>query len=371
MPTKSWRKNTSVTYKLLETPTEYRFQQAVRLLERAACFSNIEKGASFSINPIARFTPPSSESIRLSGNSLLAFPSSEVSKIKRHDNEKAGNQWLLKTNVIGLTGAMGVLPYHYTELMLKRAKQKDRAMEKFFDLFNHRTISLFYQASCKYRLPLQYERNKLHTNRSKPHDQHTQALLSIIGMGTSGLGNRLHTKDESLIYYSGLFSQKIRTTTGLKQILRSHFNIPVDIDQFVGQWQDLIDDVRSRLPDQSNPTGRNVCLGRSAMLGKSGWFAQGKIRIILGPLNRQQLQHFSPGTSSLKALHELTRLYVGLENDYEFIIRIRKRDFPEKLLLNKTSAPIMGWNTRLPSNSANTTNNDETFDISVSSKRLS
>ena len=124
-------------------------------------------------------------------------------------------------------------------------------------------------------------------------------------MGTSGLTNRLYTSDESLIYFSGLFSQKIRTATSLKQLLQSHFNIAVEIDQFVGQWHELIDDVRARLPDRNNPKGRNVCLGLTAMLGKKGWFAQGKIRIILGPLSKTQLKNFAPGTQALKALNEL------------------------------------------------------------------
>jgi type VI secretion system protein ImpH len=365
------RKNTSITQQLLEAPHKYILQQAVRLLERAAYYANKQANGKFASNPIARFTPPSSESIRLSTNTSLAFPSAEIDEIIRPDSGKRGGQWRISVNAIGLTGAMGVLPYHYTELMLKRAKQKDKTMEMFFDLFNHRTISLFIQAANKYRLPLQYERSRLHSTRNDTRDHHTNVLLSLIGMGTSGLDNRLYTRDESLIYYSGLLSLRIRTASGLRQILSSHFGIPVEIVQFVGQWQDLIDDVRSRLPDFQNPKGRNVCLGRSAMLGKSGWFAQGKIRVILGPLNKQQLQQFSPGTSSLKALHELTRLYVGLENDYEFHIRVRACDFPDRLELNKSNALIIGWNTKLPSNSTNAAGNTETIDISVSSKRLS
>jgi type VI secretion system protein ImpH len=369
MPTKSWRKNTSITQKLLESPYEFRLQQAIRLLERSAHFKNKQTAQEFAKNPIARFTPPSTESIRLSANTSLAFPSAEVSGITRLDKNDSNSQWKVRVNVMGITGSMGVLPYHYTELALKRTKQKDETMIKFFDLFNHRTISLAYQAASKYRLPLQYERNKLHTSRINNHAQHTQALLSLIGMGTAGLNNRLHTKDESLLYYCGLFSQKIRTASGLKQILSSHFDIPVGINQFVGQWQDLIDDVRSKLPEQMEPLGRNVCLGRTAMLGKRGWFAQGKIRIILGPLNKQQLQQFSPGRNSLKALHEITQLYVGMENDYEFIIRVKKSDFPEQLTLSKGKSSIVGWNTRLPSKSTLSTIND-TLDISVSSKQL-
>ena len=243
-------------------------------------------------------------------------------------------------------------------------------MEHFFDLFNQRTLSLFFQASAKYHLPLQYERNRLHQTLKDQQEPQTRALLSLIGMGTSGLNNRLYTNDDSLIYYSGLLTQKIRTSTGLKQILRSHFNIPVEVEQFIGQWQELIDDVRSKLPDINNQQGRNVCLGRSAMLGKKGWFAQGKIHIILGPLNKQQLEKFSPGTHALKALNELVRLYVGMENDYDFIIRIKKKDIPEKIQLNKTTPCILGWNSWLSNKPAGHPDNNKTLDISVSASRL-
>jgi len=370
MSTKGWRKNTSVTRKLTEAPYDFPFLQAVRLLERSAVFEKEGSQSTISVNPVARFTPPASEALRFKTNQSLAFPSSEIHKIDRIDKQSGASQWQMVVNLMGLTGTMGVLPFHYTELILKRQKLKDETMEHFFDLFNHRTLSLFFQSSVKYHLPVQYERNRLHNSQKTFQEPQTRALLSIIGMGTEGLTNRLYTKDESLIYYSGLLSQNVRTATGLKQILRSHFNIPVEIDQFVGQWQDLIDDVRTRLPDIDNPTGRNVCLGRSAMLGKKGWFAQGKIHIILGPLDKQQLDKFAPGTYALKALNELVRMYVGMENDYDFIIRVKKSDIPEKIQLGKGAAPIIGWNTWLSNKADNFADRNKTLDISVSASRL-
>jgi len=229
-------------------------------------------------------------------------------------------------------------------------------MAHFLDLFNHRTLSLFFQASVKYNLPLQYERNNLHSTHRKKTD--------------TGLTNRQYIQDESLIFYSGLLSQQIRTTSGLQQILHSHFQIPVKIDQFVGQWQELIEDVRSRLPDLDNPQGRNVCLGRSAMIGKKGWFAQGKIHIILGPLNKKQLSQFSPGTQAFKALNELVRMYVSMENDYDFIIRVKKSDIPHMIQLNSKAPPIVSWNTWLSSKPQDPEDKDKTVDISVSAGKL-
>jgi len=370
MSPKGWRKNTSITRKVTEEPYEFQFLQVVRLLERSALFEKESSQSNIASKPIAKFTPPGSESVRFKANQSLAFPSSEVSEIERVDKRSGSAQWQMVVNLMGLTGAVGVLPYHYTELILKRQKQKDETMEQFFDLFNHRILSLFFQASVKYNLPLHYERNRLHSTLKNQHEPQTRALLSLIGLGTEGLSNRLFTKDESLVFYSGLLTQKVRTSTGLKQILRSHFNIPVDIDQFVGQWQDLIDDVRTKLPDFNNPTGRNVCLGRSAMLGKKGWFAQGKIHIILGPLNKKQLATFAPGTNSLKALNELVRMYVGMENEYEFIIRVKRSDIPEKIRLGKVEPAIIGWNTWLSNKPAEYEDRNKTLDISVSAGRL-
>lgn len=370
MSSKGWRKNTSITRKLTQAPYEYDFLQAVRLLERSALLEKETTQSSITTNPVARFTPPGSEAVRFSTHQSLAFPSSEIDEVTRRDKNGGVTQWQMKVNFMGLSGAMGVLPYHYTELLLKRQKIKDDTLEHFFNLFNHRTLSLFFQASVKYNLPLQYERFKLHKPKKKNTDPKTLALLSLIGLGTEGLDNRLYTRDESLLYYSGLLTQKIRSASGLQQLLRSHFCIPVKIDEFIGQWQDLIEDVRTRLPDINHPLGCNACLGRSAMLGKKGWFAQGKIRIILGPLNKAQLKQFGPGTSAFKALNELVRLYVGMELDYEFIIRIKKSDIPDRIRLSAKSPPVIGWNTWLSKNSAGFNTPDKTVDISVCASRL-
>jgi type VI secretion system protein ImpH len=369
MPSKSRRKNTTVIQRLIETPFRYSFKQAVRLLERTTSFIG-GKTTTFSRHPIARFTPPLSENLRFQTQQSLSFHSCDISKISIKKNLDTPNQWRMQVNFMGLTGSSGVLPYHYTEFLLKRLRAKDVTMMEFLDIFNHRTISLFYQASVKYSLPLEYERKKLYASSLLEKDNHTQLILSLIGMGTNGLQNRLHTKDESLIYYSGLFTKKIRTTAGLQQIIQSHFSIPVEIKEFIGQWQDLIDDVRTRLPGIESPRGQNNQLGKSVMIGQKGWFSQGKIRIILGPLTQKQLHTFAPGTSTLKALDEIVKLYINFEHDYDYVMRIRRSDIPNRIHLKKSKPPIMGWNTWLSNNRQQDATHDTMVDIPVSAHRL-
>lgn len=369
MPPTSRRKNPAVIHGLLVKPFEYSFKQAVRLLERAAAYYSGNTPA-FAKNPVARYTPPTSEVVRFHTKQSLSFPASEISAIEEKKSHTGSNQWHMHINFMGLTGSSGILPYHYSELVLKRLKIKDKSLMNFFDIFNHRLISLFYQASVKYHLPLEHERKKLNTSPGAESDTHTKILMSLIGLGTNGLSQRLCTKDESLIYYSGLFTKKVRTSAGLKQIIFNHFSIPVEIKEFIGQWQELIDDVRTRLPAPACPRGQNSQLGKSVMLGHKGWFAQGKIRIILGPLTSKQLHTFAPGTATLKALDEIVRLYINFEHDYDYVMRIKRSDIPRTVKLASDAPPIMGWNTWLSPNTSHFGGSQDIVDIPVSARRL-
>lgn len=370
MSTTSWRKNTSVISNLTENPYNFPFQQAIRLLERSSVLNQHDSKYTFNKNPVALFSPSSTEVVRFRTNHALNFSSSEISNITVHNNSKNHKRWELSVNFIGLTGAQGVLPFHYTEMILQRFKIKDNTPSDFFDLFNHRTISLFCQASYKYNLPIEYERKKLNPPKVKSRDDHTQVLMSLIGLGTNNLNNRLYVRDESLFYYSGLLSQRIKTTSGLKQIVQSYFNIPVEINEFVGQWQELIEDVRTRLPGRDIPSGQNNSLGRSVMLGRKGWFAQGKINIILGPLSKEQLNIFSPGTQAIKSLNEIVQLYIGMEYSYDFIIKVKRNDLPDKIQLSSKAQPVMGWNTWLSTQSKQSSHTNRTIDIKISSTNL-
>lgn len=369
MSTTSRQENSSITKNLVEKTSTYSFIQVVRLLERSRAFDSVSIEDVNKSYAVARFMPPGNEVVRFHTNQKLDFFSSEVSSVYRNLKKTNSSQWHILVNMFGLTGSSGVLPYHYTELILQRLKIKDNSLKDFFDLFNHRTISLFFQASIKYRLPIEYERNRLNSNRTDKKDLHTKALLALIGLGTKNLTQRLYTDDESLLYYSGLFTQQVKTASGLQQILQRHFSIPVEIKEFVGQWQDLIDDVRTRLTSKALPKGQNASLSRSAILGRKGWYAQGKIRIILGPLDTKQLGKFAPGTTTLKSINEIVLMYAGIECNYDFVIRVKQADIPKKLTLSKESPPVLSWNTWLPK-SDNIYDKNKTVDIVVSPARL-
>lgn len=379
MSSTRWRKNTTLTEQVLRAPADFDFLQIVKILERSGVYSGLSSTANIrkmNAHPCGHFSPPNQETLRYISSSSLTFPGAEIANIVQGTTTEKTRYWRVLVSFMGLTGSMGVLPFHYTEAVLQRLKNRDYAMERFLNLFNHRAVSLFYKASTRYRLPLQYESAKLARKSNiriasgkQVDDSHTQALLSLVGLGTRKLTERQTISDETIIFYSGYFSQQIRTALGLKNIVSDYFGVPVEIKELVGQWQELINDVRTKLPSKENAKGQNACLGRTSMLGKRGWHAQNKVQVIIGPLNKQQYQQFAPGTSGLQALKELSRLYLGMDREFDIVVQIKRKDISTRVALKKTNAPIMGWGTWLAEKDQSR-NRDDIMNIKMSSARL-
>ena len=167
----------------------------------------------------------------------------------------------MTVNFMGLTGPMGVLPYAYSELILERARAKDYSFAAFFDIFNHRVISLFYRAWQRSRFPITYpaEAGSL-----------THYLLDLVGLGTSGLRDRQEIEDEALLHYVSLVAMQSRSAAALEQIIADYFEVPVEIQQFAGAWYSL---------DQPDA----MCDGRGGVPVPPGWQRSGRGRRDLGP----------------------------------------------------------------------------------------
>ncbi len=135
-------------------------------------------------------------------------------------------------------------------LVLDRLRARDTTMRDFFDMFNHRMISLFYQAWEKYRFTVPYERGE--RNRFSHH------VMALLGLGTPGLQNRQEVPDDALVFYSGMLSSHSRSAAALRQLLADYFGVAVEIEQFVGAWYPV-------------DAGRAVLPGRRIERTPSGW----------------------------------------------------------------------------------------------------
>jgi type VI secretion system protein ImpH len=303
---------------LKEQPFAFRFFQAVRLLEQAG------RGAS-----IGRFQDPKSEPVRFGAHPSLAFPASEIQEW----NERATPPRMI-VNFMGLIGPSGVLPHVYTELVLERRRDKDLALQDFLDLFNHRLLSLFYRAWKRDHFGLQRE--------SEPRDRLAFYLGSLAGIGTDGLQERLEVSDETLAYYVGLLSLQPRSAVALRQILMDYFQVPVEIQQFVGLWRRLSAGDTCTFQDGRLPA---EMLGGGAVVGDAIWDQQSTVRIILGPLTLRQYDDFLPGRKGHQRLRQITRFFSRDQIDFEVRLILRREEVPGCALGSAEQGNQLGWTT--------------------------
>lgn len=330
MAAESGRADPSVADTLLEEGYRFDFFQAVRVLERMYRHRA----------PVGRGARPSDEVARFQTLTTLAFPPSAIHEVT--EPPEPGRPVTMTVAFMGLTGPLGVLPRHYTELILTRARQKDATFRDFLTLFDHRLISLFYRAWEKYRVPIGYERARTSGETLDPASTY---VFDLIGMGTPGLRGRFRAlADESLLYYAGLLGQRPHSATGLQGILQDYFGVPVQVSQFTGQWLTLPEESRSRLgrrADGASTVG-------SAVLGARVWDQQAGFRLRIGPLDFERFEDFLPSGTAFAPLAELARFFVGQELDFNVQLVLRKEQVP-RCPLGDTGphGPRLGWSTWL------------------------
>jgi type VI secretion system protein ImpH len=234
---------------------------------------------------------------------------------------------------MGMIGALGVLPPHYTELVIERARYRDTAVWAFNDIFTHRAVSLFFRAWEKYRFPIGYERGD---------DQFTEHLFDFIGLGTHGLRDQLKLPDENLLAYSGLIANKPRSVANVQQILSDYFGVSIKINQFLGQWLALDEESITRLGTVNNKLGTNTIAGTRV------FDVQSKFRVQIGAISLEQFKAFLPNGAAYAAIISLIRFLVGEEFDFDFQLILRAREVPSCILTTRAKRrPQLGWSSYL------------------------
>jgi type VI secretion system protein ImpH len=300
----------------------YRFEffQAVRVLERI--FRRRE--------PVGRTAHPSKEIARFKAQLSLSFPASQIQGVEIDEGEDP--QPSVTVNFLGLTGPLGVLPRHYTELLLERVSRKDTGLRDFLDIFNHRMVSLFYRAWEKYRFAVGYERGG---------DVFTDALSCLVGMGTPGLQKRMEIDDHGLLLYAGLLLPRPQSASGLEIMLADYFEVPVQVCMFHGRWISLSEENLTRLGVQCSRLGVNVVCGDRV------WDRQSKFRMRIGPIGRAEFERFLPGGRDHGPLMDMVRLYAGLELDFDVQLLLRAAEVPACRLRSTGGGARLGWSSWL------------------------
>ena len=286
-----------------DEPFRVEFFQAVRMLQR------MEK----SRGAVGHFSQPQDEAIRFSSLPSLSFPPSQLYDLER----MSSGQLKMTVQFMGLCAALSALPSIYTELVMVRIREKDRAMAEFFDLFNHRILSFFYRAWEKHHFFVGYEAGR--------DDALSLRLLDFLGLGTDAMRGRSELPDRTFIYYAGLLGRQVRTADSLRQILEDYFRVQVVVNQFAGTWRTLPQENRTFLTGFGHASEQ---LGFGVVAGEEVWDHHGRIRISLGPMRFEEYVQFLPGEPAYRELAAWVRFYSDGAYETEVQLVLHHEDVP-------------------------------------------
>ena len=150
-----WQGGATLVDHLVREPFRFEFFEAVRRMALAA-----GEGEHALLSPrTGGAWEPYEEHVSFRADIGHAFPASPVRSFALSPPELPGNRLLGEMTVtfMGLAGTGGVLPGHYTQLLIDRIHEKDFGLRDFLDLFNHRLIAHFYQGWAKCHFFVGYE----------------------------------------------------------------------------------------------------------------------------------------------------------------------------------------------------------------------
>ncbi|MDN4055610.1 type VI secretion system baseplate subunit TssG [Massilia sp. YIM B02763] len=312
-----------VIARLLADPQRFEFFQAVRLLQLWLGEHGVAPRQALDGH------------LRFPNSLSLAFPASEIERLAVERMPGGLPRFVLTPGFMGLLGAHGALPRDVTERILAwQGGEPDpelaAAPRAFLDMFSTRMLALFYGAWKKYRVEL---------TAGGPDDAFLPLLLALAGLPPGALTG---IDGKALAPYAGLLGRRPVSAAVLGRILCGHFSVPVRVVEGVGHWDRLLPAERSAL---GGGGGRPpAALGRAALLGERCWRPDLRVRVRIGPLDREGFARFLPHGARALRLRTLLGLFAAPALAYEVELVLRRADVPPpRLAQDGPRLGVDGW----------------------------
>lgn len=264
---------------------------------------------------------PQDEPVRLGQEPALSFAPASLSGFRMQE----GAPPRLEVRFFGLFGPNGPLPLHLTEYARHRQLHYgDETFARFADLIHHRFLALFYRAWAQAQPTVSLDRPR--------EDRFATYVGSLIGIGQPALQGRDHVPDNAKRFHAGLLARQVRNGEGLQAVLASYFELPVEVEQYVGHWMPLRERDHARI-------GR-VRLGTDTVLGRRVWDRQSKFRLRIGPMTLTQYRAFLPGGDALPRLADWVAFYTNGELAWDARLQLKHDEVPP---LELARGARLGW----------------------------
>jgi type VI secretion system protein ImpH len=213
-----------------------------------------------------------------------------------------GRRPTLQTRHLGMTGPMGPLPSHLTEIAIfERARRGPKPFNQFLDLLTTRPLQQFYRAWANAHPA---------ANASRPGDDlfagyigATAGIteLAFLVPGTRpAMATSAHFDSWRRLPYAGHLAS-LRAPSAIAALLSHLLGRRVTVREAVGRWRDVPADQRTRL-------GRyDTTLGTGATLGGRFWSVEYDVAFAIRARSMADLYDLLPGGRSHQLLAEAAR----------------------------------------------------------------
>ena len=239
------------------------------------------------------------EYVQFGQDPYMEFPASNLARAVQGDNQPLK----LFVKFLGLLGPQGALPLATTEEAYHFVLAQDDAFARFLDVFNNRFIQLFFRAWADSRPIVQHDRPAA--------DRFVAYIGSAIGLGSRPYQNLDSVPDAVKLGFAGLLGSQVKCASRLAGAVCGMFNVRAEVDEFVG----------TRLviePAEWTHLGEGYStLGQDALLGRSIFSVQDKIRIRIFVRDLAQYLRFLPSGDLCEPLADLVFFYNGDQLDWD------------------------------------------------------
>lgn len=331
--------------RLVQSPGSFELFEAVRVVEDTAVRAARAQGLDLPPEVGGQDTAAgTADPVRFGTALTFGFPGAAIVAARPTESQHS-----LEVASFGLVGPAGVLPQHYTTLVIERLRRfRDRGLRDFLDLFMHRATSLLVRAWGKYRVAVQRSRLAARGHGvgwddcPQPRDATAAVLACLVGLGGRTLAGRLRLEETLVLHYAGALSRQPACTLAIEQVVADAWGVEAQVEQFVGRWLDL------EPGDQTQLGGGNATLGIDALAGRRVWSIESAYCVRLGPLSYADFCSWLPGSGRLEALSDLLTFHVGPALEAAIRPVLLAREVPQTQLGGQQGSRL-GWTTWLVS----------------------
>lgn len=302
--------------RLEKLPGSFAFAQAIDLVKRRLRQEGVDdpdKAILFRVNP------------------NLSFPAGDIESITFHGESHETRAEVI-LNLMGLHGSASPIPAYFTEFVAQH-QDGQNTLRDFFDIFNHRLVSILYEVWQKYRYYRRYERDS--------RDTLSGYFLGFIGMGQKDMRRSSHLHWVRLLAYAGLISFKKNAVGSMESVLQHYFSHrALAIIPCIPRSVEIPEDQLNRLGQANSSLSINCLIGFSVPDQTS------KFRIRIYSLNWERFNAFLPDGRIFSELKSLVRFTMPTRLIFDVELCLLPEDIPP-MRIGKQSLNRLGWSSWL------------------------